>query len=104
MKQVPALLTGSIFIVLTLCSAIVSADSLNDYSIDFDLLAINDYDQIASPNSLFEEFRIESSFLFSHSIANNYTVGLNYTDLIFSDNQRASRSNSNLLVMLELKF
>ena len=104
MKQVPALLTGSILIVLALTPGIINADVLKEYKIDFELLETSDYYQATTPNPLFEELQIESSFLFRHNIADSYIVGLNYTDVSIVNNDRPSKSNSNLLLMLQFEF
>ena len=104
MKQVPAWLTGSIFIVLTLVPGFTHAAGLHQLSFEVDTLETYNYFQPIIANPLFEEFRVESNFLFSQNIADNYIVGLNYTDVtIVNDNQKI-KSNSNLFVMLQFKF
>ena len=104
MKQVPTFITSSILIVLTLFPGFISAEPVNKYVIDFSLLNAEDHEQVARSDSLFEELQIESSFLFSHYTADGYTIGLNYTDVTLFDNDRASKSDSNLLVMLQFSF
>lgn len=104
MKQVPALLTSSILFVLALTSGITNADVLKEYEIDFNILETEYNSQTPISNPIFEEFQIESNFIFGHNFANSYTVGLNYTDVTIVNNDRSSKSNSNLLLMLQFEF
>jgi hypothetical protein len=104
MKQVPAWLTGSILIVLTLFPGFTNATGLHKLSFDINTIETDNYYQQNYTLPLFEEFRLESDFLFSQNIANNYTVGLYYTDVTVVDDQQNNKSNSNLLFMLQFKF
>ena len=104
MKQVPTWLTGPIFIFLALISGFTHAAGLHQLSFEVDALETDNYFQPLVANPLFEKYRVESNFLFSQNIADNYVVGLNYTDVTIVNDNRKNQSNSNLLVMLQFKF
>lgn len=105
MKQLQTwLTTGSILIVLTLFPGLTNAAGLYPLLLDINTVETDDYYQPTISGSLFEEIRVESSYLFSHSIDSSYIVGLNYTDVTIVNNQPNNQSNSSLLVMLQFKF
>ena len=105
MKQVPTLLIGSISVVLTLLPGISNAAELHELIFDTNTLETDSgYYQPILSNPLFEELQIDSNFLFAYNSSDNYTVGLNYTDVIIGNDDQNNRSNSNFLVMLQFKF
>ncbi len=107
MKQVPALLTGSIFIFLTLFTSIGIADEPFDsiyFSIVSKVLDLAYYPEPDNADHLFDGTHSESSFLLSHKISTHYTFGFNYADLNVSNNLRSQNNNSKLWFMLQFKF
>ena len=104
MKQVFKWPTGLIIIALMSLPGLASAAGLQTLRYESEPLEADEFSQPALSEPLFQPVQLNSSFLLSSSVNDNYTVGINLTELTINHHDNYRQSNSNLLFMLNFKF